>query len=367
MDPLPLPALLSQTLVAFIIEFDNEAEHRMPHRTTRHGSTDAHAPWLVSMAMWENCMKPLGDEEITIRELVRRARAVTKFVGMKRWGYIAIRPDPSGSKSSADKLVRATPAGRKAQEIWQPLTDVIEHRWQDRFGKREISNLRESLSAVESQLEIELPDCLPILGYGLFSKGRRYKPRTANRSPNKPHLSAALSRILLAFALEFESESDLSLAISANVLRVLSEKRVRLRDLPRLTGVSKEAISMAMGILRKQRLAAIEPDPAGGKFRLVRLTASGARRKTRIASLCRRSNKAGSPALAKIKSTTFEVHWRNWSATGLPIPRHFSVVLSPIPVAGAPRSQSPKPCPTILWFCIAADFPMAVERLPAIP
>jgi len=275
MDPRPLPALLSQTLVAFIIEFDNEAEHRMPHRTTRQGSTDAHAPWLVSMAMWENCMKPLGDEEITIRELVRRARAVTKFVGMKRWGYISIRPDPSGSKSSADKLVRATPAGRKAQEIWQPLTDVIEHRWQDRFGKREISNLRESLSAVESQLEIELPDCLPILGYGLFSKGRRYKPRTASHAPRDLHLSAALSRILLAFALEFESESDLSLAISANVLRVLNEKGVRLSEIPRVTGVSKEAISMAMGILRKQLLAAIEPDPAGGKFKLVRLTPSG--------------------------------------------------------------------------------------------
>lgn len=220
-------------------------------------------------------MKPLGDEEITIRELVRRARAVTNFRGMKRWGYIAIRPDPSGSKSSADKLVRATPAGRKAQEIWHPLTGVIEQRWQERLGKREISNLRESLSAVESRLEIELPDCLPILGYGLFSKGRRYKPRTASQPPRDLHLSAALSRILLAFALEFESESDLSLAISANVLRVLSEKGVRLRDLPRLTGVSKEAISMAMGILRKQRLATIEPDPADSKFKLVRLTASG--------------------------------------------------------------------------------------------
>jgi hypothetical protein len=51
---LPLPALVSQALVAFIIEFDDEFERRMPHRTTNHGSTPgAHdAPWLVSMAMW---------------------------------------------------------------------------------------------------------------------------------------------------------------------------------------------------------------------------------------------------------------------------------------------------------------------------
>ena len=33
---LPLPTLLSQALVAHTIELDNEAEHRLPHRTTRH-------------------------------------------------------------------------------------------------------------------------------------------------------------------------------------------------------------------------------------------------------------------------------------------------------------------------------------------
>jgi hypothetical protein len=34
-----LPTLLSHALVAFTNEFDNEAEHRMPHRTTSHGPT----------------------------------------------------------------------------------------------------------------------------------------------------------------------------------------------------------------------------------------------------------------------------------------------------------------------------------------
>jgi hypothetical protein len=32
---LPLSALVSQALVAFAIEFDNEFEHQMPHRTRR--------------------------------------------------------------------------------------------------------------------------------------------------------------------------------------------------------------------------------------------------------------------------------------------------------------------------------------------
>jgi hypothetical protein len=34
---LPLSALVSQVLVAFIIEFDNEFERQMPHRTTDRG------------------------------------------------------------------------------------------------------------------------------------------------------------------------------------------------------------------------------------------------------------------------------------------------------------------------------------------
>jgi hypothetical protein len=64
----PLPTLLSQALVAFTIEFDNEFEHRMPHRTTNHGSTNHGSkrgsrqdPWLVSLVMWSNCMRFAGE------------------------------------------------------------------------------------------------------------------------------------------------------------------------------------------------------------------------------------------------------------------------------------------------------------------
>jgi hypothetical protein len=55
-EGLPLPSLLSHALVAFTIEFDNEFEHQVPHRTTNHGSTpdSRHAPWLVSMVMWSS-------------------------------------------------------------------------------------------------------------------------------------------------------------------------------------------------------------------------------------------------------------------------------------------------------------------------
>jgi hypothetical protein len=65
-------------------------------------------------------------------------------------------------------------------------------------------------------------------------------------------LSALLSKALLAFAYEFERKSELSLAISANVLRLLTDEGVRVRDLPSLAGVSKESIAMALGFLAKR-------------------------------------------------------------------------------------------------------------------
>jgi hypothetical protein len=246
---LPLPTLLSQVLIAFTIEFDNEFERQMPHRTTRHGSTGGlpRAPWLVSLAMWENCMRYVGEEGVTVGELEKLARTGTVLNGMERWGYVVVEPKPL----RRDWVIRAKPAGRKAQQIWRPLFGVIEERWQERFGQTEIDRLKQSLRNVIGQLNVELSDCLPILGYGLFSRGpERELPLASGRLS----LPALLARVLLAFALEFERESEVSLAMGANVLRVLNDEGVPSRELPRLTGVSKEAVKISVGWLEKRGL-----------------------------------------------------------------------------------------------------------------
>jgi hypothetical protein len=45
-----------------------------------------------------------------------------------------------------------------AQEIWLPVSGVIEKRWEERFGPETIRKLRSSLSMLASQFDIELPD-----------------------------------------------------------------------------------------------------------------------------------------------------------------------------------------------------------------
>ncbi|MGO4884252.1 MAG: hypothetical protein ACLP59_26045 [Bryobacteraceae bacterium] len=277
-EPLPLPSLLSQVLVSFTIECDNESEHRTAHTTTRYGSAGGarQGPWLVSM----NCMRFVGPEGITVRELERRARTQTNLNGIERWGYITIAPDPADARPKPplkDWVIHATLKCRIAQEVWRPLSSEIEQRWEARFGKDEIDGLRESLRAVVRQIDPNLPDCLPILKYGLVSEGPDPKlgPRVGNDDIDSLPLAALLSRVLLAFAMEFERESDLSLAICADVLRVLDEKGVLVRDLPLLSGVSKEAIAMAFGILQKKRGMVVEPDPRGSRAKIARLTTKG--------------------------------------------------------------------------------------------
>ncbi len=144
---LPFPTLLSQTLVAFTIEFDNEFEHRMPHRTTRQSS--GYGPWLASMATNFMQVRYVGDEGVTVSELERLARTTTNLRGMQRWVYVVVDGGPAGKRSQSpnrrpvarpgrDWVVRPTIKGKMAREVWGPLFGVIEERWQARFGRDEI-------------------------------------------------------------------------------------------------------------------------------------------------------------------------------------------------------------------------------------
>jgi methyltransferase (TIGR00027 family) len=264
------------------IELDNEAEHRLPHRTTDYGAR-GDGPWLTSLAMFENCLRFVTDQPITVGELEILARTRTNLDGMRRGGYITIdgtskkihktRPGPGA-------VLRATARGLRARETWLPLPGIIEQRWRERYGAEPVARLRHRLEDLAGQVDPGLPGTLPILNQALFSPGPDPALPLRPGEPGEPGvtalpLSALLSRVLLAFALEYERESEQSLAIGANLLRVLGPGPTRLRDLPLLTGISKEAVAWAMGVLLRARLAVEEPDQAASRGRIARLTSPG--------------------------------------------------------------------------------------------
>jgi DNA-binding MarR family transcriptional regulator len=150
---------------------------------------------------------------------------------------------------------------------------VIEDRWARRSGEQ--TGLKAALSDLVGRLDAGLPDCMPVLGYGLFT--------TVWHGPARPveglSLIALLSRATIAFALAYEADAKVSLAVGANVLRVLDERGVRVRDVPRLGGVSRESVTMATGFLVKKRLVAVEPEAPGDRTKVIKLTEGGVRAK----------------------------------------------------------------------------------------
>jgi hypothetical protein len=271
----PLSTPLSHVLVAFTIEFDNELDHRLVE-------ADAGRRLPISMVMWSNFMRFVGDG-ITVEELpaatgLPKSKMLSTLGGMERWRYVFVSPSATGEPPEAKRdgwgsaralrrewFVRPTPVGRKTQEIAPPLFGELERRWAHRFGAGAFDELRQALGTVIDGLDVELPQYLPIVGSanGMRTEIDHREGRTASA-----HFSARLAQVLLAYTLDFERNSELSLPLSANFVRILSDVSLDVREIPPIAGVSKEATSMALKFLAKEGYVTVEA-------KLARLTPKG--------------------------------------------------------------------------------------------
>src|ERR1700722_1027950 len=195
----PLSALLSQTLVAYSVELDCEFERRMLQTQSRSAR--------LSLVIWLNLLRFLVDGPVSVRTLASRAltaeAGATAGLGcLERWGVLALHPGKragfgSGRGIRADWPVRLTASGEAAVGIWPGLIPEIDARWSKRFGDH-ATRLRRSLEAIEHQLDLELPQGLPVA----ILKLPEFGPRKSAAEDGLP-LPALLSRVLLAFALDF--------------------------------------------------------------------------------------------------------------------------------------------------------------------
>jgi hypothetical protein len=277
----PLPTLLSQALVAFTIELDNEFERRFDEA--------GGGARVTSLVMWSNLLRFVGDG-IAVGELpdavgLQKPRVLSTLGGVERWRYVYVTPTRRGGPPTArrdgfgsarglkdDWCVRLTPAGKDAAAIWPDLFGEIEARWRARFGESAIDELESALREIAADADVELPEYLPIVGGAngmVLDLPRRERRQAADDS----RLTVLLARALLVYTLDYETESGLSLPLSANVVRVLDEAGVHVRELPARSGISKEAIAMALTFLAKTDYVALEGDTSSTK--VVRLTSAG--------------------------------------------------------------------------------------------
>jgi hypothetical protein len=207
---------------------------------------------------------------------------------MERWRYVFVasaraRQPPKAKRDGwgsarglrSDWVVRQTPAGRTAAEIWPELFGEIEARWEERFGADAVGELREALRAIVARIEVELPEFLPIVGSSNGMAADLPLRERRGTAADSLHLAALLSQALLAYTLDFERHSELSLPLSANFVRVLGEKDVFVSELPSAAGVSKEGTAMALTVLAKTGQVALEGATAATK--VARLTLAGRR------------------------------------------------------------------------------------------
>ena len=177
----PLSALLSQTLIAFTLELDNEFERRMLQAGFRGIG--------LSLTVWSNLFRFLADDGVPVRELMASPFGERKWIlpmlgCLERWGFISLDSSPAGDRlPTAHRhrrsgqlvregfgsgrgirqawVVRLTDKGHCAHATWTPVFELIERRWKARLGDAVVGDLRASLQRVVDGLDVELPDAIP--------------------------------------------------------------------------------------------------------------------------------------------------------------------------------------------------------------
>lgn len=142
---LPLTALVSQALVAFTLEFEDEvAAAGYPE---------------VSLALGSNLLRFLDQDGRRVGELADLAgvtkQAISQQVAyLQRHGHVAVDVDPDDRRA---KSVRLTPLGAEARDVCRPLFATIEQRWRERHGDETVSRLRDALELITAGLDDHLP------------------------------------------------------------------------------------------------------------------------------------------------------------------------------------------------------------------
>jgi DNA-binding MarR family transcriptional regulator len=241
---------------------------------------------VTSLTMWSNLLRFVGGGT-TVGEFVAatglpKRQALSRLGGVERWRYVSVgattpaekREGYGSARGTNDEwVVRLTPAGERAAAIWPELPGEIEARWRARFGAP-VNALVDALRAVDDQRDAELPEYLPIVS-STSGMALELPAVEEGRAAASLPLVALLAHVLMAYTLEFEGGSALSLPLSANVLRVLHRDATQVRDLPALTGISKEAVAVSLTSLAKTDYVVVEGTPASK--RTIRLTAAGER------------------------------------------------------------------------------------------
>jgi hypothetical protein len=344
MSMVPLSVLLSWAWIAHVMEIDNAVEAAGAERTEK--------LFKVSVPMWANALRLISEEGITAADLRGRAGASCNLGGLERWGWISVGDQPGrrpgyGTNRGlrAETVIRPTRAGRYASRLFPQMVDLVEQRWRDRFGTQIVDTLRDQLASAKRVLPWSPPEVHPSDGFITHVTGGEL---TSQDAP----LVVLLGQCLTERTIEAERRGIVSLPLAATLLRVVEDNQIALRDLPELTGLSKEAIAMAVGYLERRHLAVTSPD------RTVRLTRQGIEaRRAYLDSTSREDDDSELyRALGELLQDTDAL------AAGLEPPKAAGAAAAlTLPEPAGFWPTPPATCPGIQWSSTGADGPTAAD------
>ena len=132
---LPLPALLSQVLAAFAIDYDRER--------------------LGGLNRISNFLRFVGDDGIPLEQAAALGRVSGNGKTLhERHLDVVVEP---GRPSDMTRRVYPTPKSRRARDAYPHLVGEIEDGWRDEYGEA-VAALRDVLETISNQLDPELPD-----------------------------------------------------------------------------------------------------------------------------------------------------------------------------------------------------------------
>ena len=135
---LPLPALLSQALAAFTIDYEWDI-----------------AGYGAGLLATSNLLQFIGDDGMPLA----RASALGEVrgngkAGLERHLVVVVAP---GKPRDGSRLVHLTPKGRRARDSYAYLLMAVERDWQQRYGDCIVA-LREALESLDRDFDDDLPN-----------------------------------------------------------------------------------------------------------------------------------------------------------------------------------------------------------------
>jgi hypothetical protein len=128
----PLSALLSKALLMFAIEYNRESP----------------TPLVLSA----NMIRVLGELPVRLGDVPRLTGGSPESsdVGWRERPYVVVEAEPEGGKGS---VVRLSVRGMYAHMVYRQITADLEYRWETRYGRSTVRNLRASLERVLDRKE----------------------------------------------------------------------------------------------------------------------------------------------------------------------------------------------------------------------